>query len=280
MRTDPVDDAGQRNIDAADDPVENLYPGGLTTQGNLNPASQGTANQGLLVQLPNTQGVPVPNSPAENVVSAVEGPLGRSGERNFYTTTGNNPTDTVNTKGPPIGENGGATTQSTANPGLVVHLPNGQSIPDKSSATGALMSPSADLSAVAAAGRQTGAMYRSLLNNPDASDAAMLFLLASLGAALGHGGTFDYQRRGNLLTGYTQLPQFRNVSNVNVGLFCQQAGLTLDETLSAGGLYARALSSNARPHEPHGLDPRNIQFTTTGFKLGQSGMFDGPAVPQ
>jgi hypothetical protein len=132
----------------------------------------------------------------------------------------------------------------------------------------------AGLSAVAAAGRQVGAAYRSLLSDPNTSDSALPYLLVRLGAALGHGGTFDYQRKGGFLTGYTQLRQFRDVSNVNIGLFCQQAGLTLDEILSTSGLYARLFSGNAKPSEPHGLDPRNAQFTTTGFNIGQSGVFD------
>ena len=76
-----------------------------------------------------------------------------------------------------------------------------------------------------------------------------------------------------------RIPQFRHVSNVNVGLFCQQAGLTLDETLLAAGSYARLLSSNAKPAEPHGLDPENTQFTTIGFNIGRSGMFSTSAPP-
>ena len=44
-------------------------------------------------------------------------------------------------------------------------------------------------------------------------------------------GNFDYQRQGNAITGGTHLPQFVHVSNFNVGLFCQQAGLSLDDTL-------------------------------------------------
>jgi hypothetical protein len=117
------------------------------------------------------------------------------------------------------------------------------------------MSPIADLSVVAAAGRDSGATYRSLLSNPDTAPGALLNLLATLDANLGHGGTFDYQRQGNLLTGYTQLRQFKHVSNVNVGQFAQQAGLTLDETLTVAGGYAGLLLGNARPDQPHGLDP-------------------------
>jgi len=38
--------------------------------------------------------------------------------------------------------------------------------------------------------------------------------------------------------GFTQLRQFRDVSNFNVGLYMQQAGFTLDETLSIAGGFA------------------------------------------
>jgi hypothetical protein len=138
------------------------------------------------------------------------------------------------------------------------------------------MSPVADLSAVAAAGRDTGATYRSLLSSPDTAPGALPYLVENLSANLGHGGLFDYQRKGNLLTGYTQFRQFRDVSNFNVGLFCQQAGMTLDETLSVAGKYAHILSSNARPDEPHGLDADTARFIAAGFNIGQSGAFNQP----
>jgi hypothetical protein len=88
-----------------------------------------------------------------------------------------------------------------------------------------------------------------MLRVPSSSGGAFLHLLTTLWLNLGHGGTFDYQRSGSLVTGFTQLRQFRDVSNVNVGLFCEQAGLTLDETLSFAGFYARNFSSNAMPDQ-------------------------------
>jgi hypothetical protein len=105
----------------------------------------------------------------------------------------------------------------------------------------------------------------------------------SMGFNVGHGGTFDYQRSGNQFLGllthgatFTQLPQFRSVSDVNVGLFCEQAGLTLDETLSIAGRYARLFSSNSKPDQPNSLDPTTAQFIITGYNLGQSGVFGSP----
>jgi hypothetical protein len=163
--------------------------------------------------------------------------------------------------------------------GVEVRLPNGQNIPDSKSPTGSVMSPVADWSAVAIAGRQLGAMYQSMPNNPDGAQDAISYLGVSLGAALGHGGTFDYQRSGNHVTGFTQLPQFRNVSNVNVGLLAQQAGLTLDEALTIAGKFAGVQSSNAKPGQPYGLDPQTTQFITTGFDIEKSGVFGRPATP-
>ena len=133
---------------------------------------------------------------------------------------------------------------------------------------------------MAEAGRQTGAIYLLTLNNPEAAPSdAISYLGVRLGAAVGHGGTFDYQRQGNSITGFTQFRQFRDVADVNVGLFAQQAGLTLKETLTIAGTFARLKPSNARPDQPHGLEPRPAQFIATGFNLGLRGVFDQPATP-
>ena len=173
-------------------------------------------------------------------------------------------------------------------PGVPVTLPNGSHVPDRKSPTGLLMSPTADLSDVAAAGRDAGATYRALLAAGD--DNALMYLFAVLGAAVGTGGAFDYQREGpqsailadilsrgnddslaaDLLGTFQELPQFRDVSNFNVGLFSQQAGLTLDETLSTAGRYAATFSANARPANPNGLDPQTAQFIKAGYKAGEA----------
>ena len=157
------------------------------------------------------------------------------------------------------------------NPGVRVVLPNGSNVVDPNSPTGKMMSPVANLGNVAAAGRLTGQIYRDLLAQGD--DNAFMFLIGGLGGAVGTGGSFDYQRSGNPITGFTQLPQFRDVSNFNVGLFSQQAGLTLDETLRTAGTYGRVMSSNASPGRPYGLDPQTARFITQGYQAGASGMF-------
>ena len=117
-----------------------------------------------------------------------------------------------------------------------------------------------------------------LLNGPDA-ESAILYLLAALAADLGQGGAFDYQRQGSHLTGFRQLPQFKHVSNVNVGLYAQQAGLSLDEILSIAGRYASVLSRNAKPNQPYGLDPRTAEFIRIGYELGRNVIFGQPAAP-
>lgn len=119
-----------------------------------------------------------------------------------------------------------------------------------------------------------GDTYRMLAESPDGSIGATSYLMGALGTYLGHGGVFDYQRRGNMITGYTQLPQFRHVSNFNIGLFAQQAGLPLEDTLRIAGTFAKWFSSNYKPHQPYGLDPENVEFIRKGFDAGTSGTFD------
>jgi hypothetical protein len=165
-------------------------------------------------------------------------------------------------------------TPTDTSPGEVVVLPDGSTIPDPKSSTGKVMAPTPDLSAVAAAGRRTGFMHRAMLINPLSAGAAPAWMVANLRANVSHGGTFDYQRRGGQF-----LHQFTPVSNVNVGLFAQQAGMSLKETLATAGLYARLFSSNAKDSEPYGLDPDQPKYITAGFRIGESGAFGGPAAP-
>lgn len=162
----------------------------------------------------------------------------------------------------------------------IVVLPDGSKVPDSSSWAGYMMSPVADLSDVAAAGRRTGNLFKTLSQigaqsrNPMVRSAAAAYLYGSLGFHFGYGGIFDYQRQGNSITGFTQLPQFRNVSNFNVGLFGHQAGLSLDDTKLISGAYARAFAKNAIPANPYGLDPHTANFIERGYEAGQSGIFD------
>lgn len=161
--------------------------------------------------------------------------------------------------------------------GDVVHLPDGTTIPDENSPTGYVMAPDTDLAKVAAAGRMAGERFASALSDPNLAAFALPVLAGSLGALVGQGGIYDYQRRGNRITGYTQLPHFRNISNVNVGLAGQQAGLSLDKLLEISGQFARIFSSNFDPKEPYGLPAQNRRYIEIGYEIGRSGAFGPPA---
>ena len=162
--------------------------------------------------------------------------------------------------------------------GAAFTLPNGQRIYDPDSPSKVLMSPVANLSEVAETGRVVGLIYQRMVLTMELRAVAEVYIYGEIVKNLGHGGTFDYQRSGNLLTGFTQLRQFREVSNFNVGLFMQQTGVfSLDQTLSRAGTFASALSSNARPNEPHGLDLKTAEWITKGYAAGASGVYGQPA---
>jgi hypothetical protein len=161
-------------------------------------------------------------------------------------------------------------------PGVPVVLPDRSTIVDPQSPTGLLMAPVADLGDVAAAGREARREFGILAVTPVV---AQMYRAAVLGLNVGHGGTFDYQRRGNRITGYTHLQQFEKVSNLNVGLFAQQAGLTLEQVLEIAGKFAHNLSKNSDPNRPYGLSANQFEFITLGYKIGESGMYDKPPMP-
>src|ERR1039458_7112092 len=184
-------------------------------------------------------------------------------------------------------------------PGVPVVLPKGATVADRYSITGKLMSPVSNLSPVAAAGRETYQVYRKLEQEEAKLDAdaaaasgigklaipfyeaaaeaysgnAWSYLRERLFINVGTGGKYDYQRSGDQIfgevVGFEQLPQFRDVSNFNVGLFCQKAGLTLEQTLKTAGDFAKKASSNAAPKQPYGLDPRTKEFIQTGHIKAQ-----------
>jgi len=74
--------------------------------------------------------------------------------------------------------------------------------------------------------------------------------------------------------GFAQLPEFRDVSNFNVGLYMQQTGQFSEEgTLSLAGTFARYFSSNYTPEKPYGLDPRTASLIREGYRAGAGGVF-------
>ena len=139
------------------------------------------------------------------------------------------------------------------------------------------MSPTEDLSDVAAAGREV--LWKILKRIPTSRSEAEKYGRELVREALGQGGWFDYQRRRNPddASGYLQLRQFRDVSNFNVGLFMQQIGYySLPEVLKIAGEYAKEHSSNYMPGEPYGLDPRAKRWIESGYAVGESGIFNKP----
>lgn len=169
-------------------------------------------------------------------------------------------------------------------PGAPVVLPNRQKIPtgDDPSKPQYLMSPTADLAPVAAAGRGVGSTCRTLQDSPDpqTGGGAFSYLGTNLQIYLGHGGNFDYQRQGHFLTGFVFFIEFVSVSNFNVGLFCQQAGLTLDETLQIAGTLAAIMSRNGNPGNPYSLADLQYKYMVLGYQTGASGAFDSPVPPR
>jgi hypothetical protein len=109
--------------------------------------------------------------------------------------------------------------------------------------------------------------------DPDQVTAALVGLAVGLGVDVGQGGLYDYQRQGNLLTGFTQQPQFRDVSNFNVGLVGQQAGMSLPQLLTVAGGFAQGFSSNYSPSQPYGLAPQTYAWIVTGWTVGNLGYF-------
>ena len=172
-------------------------------------------------------------------------------------------------------------------------LPDGSTVDDSGdgsrSPTGHVMTPVIDLDEVAAAGRRAGERLRSQLQTmkPEERAGIGLSLLFSALMHVGTGGQFDYQRQGDQFLGilaeripglqqfrFVQRRQFHPIANINVGLWAQQAGLTLEQTLELSGWYARQSSSNAEPKSEYGLAERTEHFIREGYRIGQSGMFD------
>jgi hypothetical protein len=279
--------------------VDDNYPFGATSPGFIIPPAP---SPNPVVSLGNGSPLPpasnqMPPDPMAPAGSLPLDPRGYGGAFNYVRYVPDNPIDQADpaTESPdplqkasggtdfnPIGsaqaqtpqaQKQGTSLKMDPSPGEVVVLPDGSTVADPYSATGKLMSPVADLAAVAAAGRSAGMTFRAMLDNPETAAGAFPYLAAMLGVNLGHAGTFDYQRRGNMITGYTHLPQFAHVSNFNVGLFAQQAGLTLEQILWIAGRFA-CNRSNANEKEQYCLDPKHQRpYITAGYESGQSGAF-------
>jgi hypothetical protein len=121
--------------------------------------------------------------------------------------------------------------------------------------------------------------YRSQLPDPSGASDPEAFKIVALFMNVATGGKFDTQREGNQLLGllrlksFTQHRQFLPIANINVGLYCQQFGMTLQETLTVAGLFARVASANYDSSKPYGLPDRTAYFIRRGYEIGQSGQF-------
>ena len=182
-------------------------------------------------------------------------------------------------------------------PGVEVVLGNGERIPDPKSPTGHVMAPFNDLDQVAAVGREIGAKAKDVFSaelwrtngNVDAAVEAAKHAAKELTRSyLAQGGAFDYQRRRyeKGKDGFTQLRQFRSISNVNVGLLLHEAFHVLsfgthikfdkNYALQIAGEYARGNSSNYWPGEPYRLDPETRKYIETGYDIGLNNLYHSP----
>jgi len=165
--------------------------------------------------------------------------------------------------------------------GKPVVLPGGERVKsdEADSTTGYLMSPYEDLSHVAEAGRE--ARRKAIRRGLDTWNykETQNYARALAREQIGQGGDLDYQRYlpRDGISDFEQRRHFRDVANFNVGLFMQQAGVGLKETLEAAGAYAEDNSSNHRPGERHGLDPRTRRWIERGWRVGASKIFDPPS---
>jgi hypothetical protein len=163
-------------------------------------------------------------------------------------------------------------------PGVPVILPNGSHIEDPKSPTGYVMAPFPGLeSVVNAARRARSEVLAAAAISPTAAPLVVVEMMyEALHRNVDHGGDFDYQRQANndQKGGFVQLRQFRNVSNVNVGLFCQQVGLPREMALTISGLFAVLFSSNRDIGAPYFLDKDTRKYIDIGYDLGEKGVFD------
>jgi hypothetical protein len=132
-------------------------------------------------------------------------------------------------------------TSPPSDPGVAIILPNGSALPDPS-----LRHRSFDVTrSRSRACRSRRSPCPTHLPSAASQSKTRIGALPYLGIEalinVGHGGRIDYQRRGNYLTGFTQFRQYRDAADFNVGLFCQQAGLSVEETLIAAGQFAHVL---------------------------------------
>lgn len=94
--------------------------------------------------------------------------------------------------------------------------------------------------------------------------------LAGIDDALGHFGTYDFQRAdfSSLGLGQEFYPAYTDASNYAVGVFMNGAGYTLDQMNAVGSTYAYLFSSNA------GASSQSIWWAN-GWNAAKNGNVNG-----
>jgi hypothetical protein len=132
---------------------------------------------------------------------------------------------------------------------VAVTSPDGSPIKDPDSSTGNLMGPRhADYRQVYAGGLST-------------ASAPLPIQLALISAALGQGGTYDFQRNSASQQVY---PAYANASNYAVGVYMAGAGFSLWQTHEIAQAYALVHSSN------YG-SKKQYEWTTKGWEDATAG---------
>ena len=138
------------------------------------------------------------------------------------------------------------------------------------------MSPTSDVGPVVKAGQRFGLSVARALGHGFVTGAETFVI--GLGLNSGTGGIFDYQRTG--FPGFfTPHPQYRDVSNFNIGVFAQQAGLPETMIARIAGVFAIVFSSNAHLNgfDPQNwMAPRNREMINLGYSLSAQGAFAQP----
>jgi hypothetical protein len=94
--------------------------------------------------------------------------------------------------------------------------------------------------------------------------------IMGMNSAIGHYGTFDFQRNagaGQLSTN-TFYPAYANASNYAVGVYMNGADFSLDQTHNYAWIFAHTFSSNAG-------SPAQTQWQTNGWKAAEAYHLNG-----
>jgi hypothetical protein len=99
------------------------------------------------------------------------------------------------------------------------------------------------------------------------------FNIFAMNSAVGHFGTFDYQRSGTP-SSFTFYKGFTPVSNMDVGAYLYGAGFTQSQAGTVSNTFADIFSSNAG-------DPDQATYRNFGYQLAAGGgSYTCSAIPQ